>query len=92
MTGHRSPGRTRQCPDDVLLRVVVRRQDGASLQKIADELNAESVPTPGGRPAWMAIHVSRLLKTNGGMEFTERVRVACRLEEERRDEAASARG
>lgn len=56
-------GRPRICPDGVLERVVRLRADGATLKGIADELNQDVIPTPGGGRHWYASHVSRLLKT-----------------------------
>ncbi len=60
-----SPGRPRQCPDDVLAFVVDQRLKGALLREIALELNTALRPTPAGRPTWLPIHVSRLLRTRG---------------------------
>jgi DNA invertase Pin-like site-specific DNA recombinase len=56
-------GRPRACPDDVLQRVVRLRSSEATLAAIADELNRDTIPTPGGGQHWHASHVSRLLKT-----------------------------
>lgn len=58
-------GRPRMCPDDVLALVVDRRSNGALLREIAEELNAAGRETPGGKPVWLPIHVSRLLRTTG---------------------------
>lgn len=69
-------GRPRQCSDEVLLYVVTRRLDGALLREIAQELNDNEIPTPGGRTVWLPIHVSRLLRTDGGRAFTARVHVS----------------
>jgi hypothetical protein len=74
-------GRPRQCPDEVLLLVVTRRVDGALLREIAVELNAAGVLTPGGKALWLEIHVSRLLRTDGGKAITSAV-VASRAERE----------
>jgi hypothetical protein len=56
-------GRPRSCPDDVLSRVVELRANGARLVDVCDELNEDSVPTPGGGTRWYPSHVSRLLRT-----------------------------
>lgn len=62
-------GRPRQCPDDVLQTVVTMRRAGARLIDIADALNATGTPTPAGRPTWLKIHVSNLLRTQGGRDL-----------------------
>lgn len=63
----RGAGRPRQCPDHVLVFAVARRRAGALLREIAADLNSAGEPTPGGRPLWLPIHVSRLLRTNGAL-------------------------
>ena len=45
-------GRPRQLPDDVALRIRTLRGTGATLQGIADVLNAEGVATAHGGTAW----------------------------------------
>jgi hypothetical protein len=47
----------------VLARVVTARVGGATLVEIADKLNADGVPTPGGGGRWYPSHLSRLLRT-----------------------------
>jgi hypothetical protein len=37
------------------------KNDGYSLQQIADLLNAEGLPTPLGRPQWRKSHVDGVL-------------------------------
>jgi hypothetical protein len=57
------PGRPRQCPDEVLARVVKLRARGTRLVAIADQLNEDRVPTPAGLPCWNFRHVWQLLRT-----------------------------
>lgn len=54
-------GRPPSVPDDVLGRIVGLRQAGWTLQKIADTLNAEHVPTGQGGRIWYPGTVRRLL-------------------------------
>jgi Recombinase len=56
-------GRPRQCPDEVLVRVVTYRMEGLRLVDICERLNADAVPTPAGGARWHPSHVSRLLRT-----------------------------
>jgi DNA invertase Pin-like site-specific DNA recombinase len=60
-------GRPRSCPDAVLERVVQLRARGALLTEIADDLNRDRVPTPGGGRRWYASHVCRLLRTQDAL-------------------------
>jgi hypothetical protein len=77
VTAPRKAGRPRQCPDAVLKLVVERRLSGALLREIAAELNAAGVVTPGGRPVWLPIHVSRLLRTDGGLALAADLEAKC---------------
>jgi hypothetical protein len=67
----RRVGRPRQCPLDVLIRVVCLRIEGARLQDICDVLNTEGVPTPGGGKHWWPSHVYRLLGTYDAMALMD---------------------
>ena len=49
------------CCPDVAVRIVVLRRQKYSLQRIADLLNAEGVPTPMGRSPWRKSHVDGIL-------------------------------
>jgi recombinase len=49
------------CCPDVATRIKAMRHQGYSLQKIADLLNDEGVPTPMGRSPWKKSHVYELL-------------------------------
>ena len=49
------------CCPGVAARILTLRHQGYSLQKIADLLNAEGVPTPMGRSPWRKSHVYELL-------------------------------
>lgn len=69
MTARRRPGRKRQCPDEVLARVLTMRRDGCSLRGICAGLNADGVPTPGGGPRWWPSHVARLLNTAAAQDM-----------------------
>jgi hypothetical protein len=61
-----SGGRPRACPDEVLHQVVALRRSGVPYRKIAELLNARSIPTATGRPRWYASYVVRLLQTRDG--------------------------
>ena len=61
---HSGPGRPPDCPHDVAELVVLLEQQGLSLAKIADTLNATGTPTPRGRPHWEKSHVNDLLATS----------------------------
>jgi hypothetical protein len=60
-------GRPRRCPDEVLVRVVAAKVGGATYYEIADKLNADCVPTPGGRSRWYPSYVYDLLNTRDGL-------------------------
>lgn len=49
------------CCPEVAARIVMLRRKGYSLQRIADQLNAEGVPTPMGRSPWKKSHVDGIL-------------------------------
>ena len=49
------------CCPEVAARIKALRCQGYSLQRIADLLNAEEVPTPMGRSPWRKSHVYELL-------------------------------
>lgn len=63
-------GRPRQCPDDVLTRVVSSRADGATLADIANRMNTGGFPTPGGGSRWYPSHVHRLLRTQDAQRLS----------------------
>lgn len=73
MTPPRRRGRKRQCPDEVLLRVLTMRRDVCSLRAICSALNADGVPTPGGGARWWPSHVSRLLATAAAKDMMDTV-------------------
>lgn len=54
-------GRPVLLPDDVRARVLASRAGGASLRAIADELNADAVPTAQGGKRWYASSVKSVL-------------------------------
>jgi hypothetical protein len=62
VTGRR-PGRPRDCPRELLIRIVRLRQSGVSQADICRMLNAEGVPTARGGPHWWPSYVCRLLST-----------------------------
>lgn len=64
-------GRPRTCPDWVLDCVVELHLHGHSMAAIAEALNKERVPTPGGGPRWHSSYVSRLLRTQDGQARRE---------------------
>jgi DNA invertase Pin-like site-specific DNA recombinase len=64
-------GRPRACPDAVLEQVVGAHVRGIGLRQIADELNRQGTPTPGGGARWYASHVSRLLKTQDAIRLIQ---------------------
>lgn len=63
----------------------MERLAGARLIDIASALNANGTPTPAGRPVWLPIHVSRLLRTKGARERSEALAI-------RRTGIAASRG
>jgi hypothetical protein len=71
VTGVGRRGRPRQCPDEVLRRVLAMRAEGLTYQTICDTLNTERIRTPGGKPKWWRSHVSRLLHTRSAMELRQ---------------------
>lgn len=56
-------GRPRVLPADVLDRIAASRQDGASLRAIADQLNADQIPTAHGGARWHASTVRAVLRS-----------------------------
>lgn len=58
--GCRRAGRPPCCPE-VARRILALRRQGYSLQRIADLLNGEGVPTLMGRSPWTKSHVDGLL-------------------------------
>lgn len=56
-------GRPRQLPGDVVSRIVGEREAGASLQRIADGLNADQVATAQGGARWYRGTVSAVLRS-----------------------------
>jgi DNA invertase Pin-like site-specific DNA recombinase len=58
-------GRPSGLPQRVLRWIEERRNGGASLQRIADELTDRGVPTSAGRPRWHAATVRQALLTIG---------------------------
>lgn len=56
-------GRPRQLPNDVVARVVSERDDGRTLRRIADELNADAVPTAQGGRRWWPSTVAGVLRS-----------------------------
>jgi DNA invertase Pin-like site-specific DNA recombinase len=56
-------GRPRETPAPLVLRVRQERDDGATLQAIADRLNADRVPTTRGSQRWWTSAVSALLRS-----------------------------
>lgn len=63
-------GRPRQCPDDILARVVSSRADGATLADIAKSMNTDGLLTPGGGITWYPSHVHRLLRTQDAQHLS----------------------
>lgn len=61
-------GRPRAIPDDVLGRIADERTGGATLQRIADGLNADSIPTAQGGRQWHASTVRAVLVLEGELE------------------------
>lgn len=49
------------CCPEVAARIKALRRQGYSLQKIADLLNEEGLPTPMGKSPWKKSHVYELL-------------------------------
>ena len=62
-TGQRRPGRPPSCPAELILRIHDLRREGLSYAAISNELNADGIPTPAGRPRWYRSYVDRLLHT-----------------------------
>lgn len=60
-------GRPRECPDEILVRVLGLRAGGSTLQAICNELNAEQIPTPRGGRRWYPSYVHGLLKTQDAL-------------------------
>ena len=56
-------GRPRQLPDDVVSRIEFARNDGWTLRAIADDLNAEQVPTAQGGAQWWPSTVAGVLRS-----------------------------
>jgi DNA invertase Pin-like site-specific DNA recombinase len=56
-------GRPRETPAALVERVRREREDGATLQAIADRLNADAVPTTRGGQRWWTSAVSALLRS-----------------------------
>jgi DNA invertase Pin-like site-specific DNA recombinase len=56
-------GRKRQTPDEILRRVVVERDSGETWQSIADNLNADGVPTTRGGAGWRIGTVQRVYQS-----------------------------
>lgn len=54
-------GRPTTLPDDVVTRIKAARQDGATLQGIADALNADATPTAQGGARWYPSTVRSVL-------------------------------
>ncbi len=67
----RPPGRPPCCTRELMVYVLTLREDGLSIRAIATRLNAESVPTPMGRPRWHHSSVDRLLATRFAQEVRE---------------------
>ena len=65
----RRPGRPPACPLEVVIYVVVLRNQGLSYAEIGKQLNREGVPTPAGRPIWQKSYVDRLLHTRYAQEI-----------------------
>jgi DNA invertase Pin-like site-specific DNA recombinase len=59
----RRMGRKRQTPDVLMARIVNEREGGATLQEIADRLNAEIVPTVRGGRCWYSATVAAVLRS-----------------------------
>lgn len=59
----RRMGRKCQTPDVLLARIVAEREGGATLQAIADGLNAEQVPTVRGGVKWYSATVGKALRS-----------------------------
>lgn len=58
-------GRPSQLPDNVVGRIVAEREQGATLQAIADGLNADGIPTGQGGAEWRPSSVAAVLKRKG---------------------------
>jgi DNA invertase Pin-like site-specific DNA recombinase len=56
-------GRPRALPADVVARVTELRASGLSVERIADTLTAEGVPTSQGGARWYGATVAKVLKT-----------------------------
>lgn len=56
-------GRPRETPDEVVQRILSERESGATLQAIADRLNADSVPTVRGGRCWWPTAVRAVLRS-----------------------------
>lgn len=56
-------GRPRQLPDDVVVRVGLKRNAGWTLRAIADDLNTEGVPTSHGGAQWWPSTVKSVLRS-----------------------------
>ena len=56
-------GRKRQTPDALIERIVGEREQGSTLQAIADGLNAEGVRTVRGGERWWPATVAAVLKS-----------------------------
>ena len=54
-------GRPPCCPLELAARIQALKDQGYSLQRIADLLNDEGIPTPMGRPRWRKSHVDGVL-------------------------------
>ena len=59
----RRRGRPPCCPRELAIQIIQLRRLSLSYAQISDVLNADSVPTPTGRPRWHREYVDRLLHT-----------------------------
>lgn len=59
-------GRPRTIPPEVIARILALRQAGRSLPAIAEELNAEGVPTAHGGARWYPSTIARVLSYAAG--------------------------
>lgn len=77
-------GRPRQCPDEVLARIVAYRATGARLVDICEQLNVDGVLTPAGSTRWYPSHVSRLLRTQDAVNLASSDLCGCERAPKRR--------
>ena len=59
----RRRGRPPCCPRELAIQIIQLRRLSLSYAQISDVLNADSIPTPTGRPLWHREYVDRLLHT-----------------------------